>query len=346
MDHKDEHHHDHDHGEKGHRHFHSHSSATAPRALTRAMVITIKGARRDVVEHYITLFAEAGIKVTNFTSSAAVLYSALRLFQNPAASEILAYQPTVDGGVEIYAESPSKPLLSSLFALEPERAAALTSAELRFEQAPPLTSFAALIGTEPALPFAAGLAAACPRLALPLNLLPASMRQNSSIMAWVPSAALGVLVLALAGGLMAFPSIAENRQRRALTEELAKVQPAVTRSNDLDRQIAEAQKKTVLLDDFRRRSKADMDVLGEMTRLLPPPIWLNMLELSEKQVLIAGEADQAAPILKTVDGSPLFVGSEFNMPPIRIQGGNGRAGGEGFRVRANREGAALVEGKR
>jgi len=74
-----------------------------------------------------------------------------------------------------------------------------------------------------------------------------------------------------------------------------------------------------------------MDALGELTRLLPPPTWLNLLEMNPGNVTISGETDQAATLLKTIDGSPLFKASEFVQPPLRLQNG------EGFRVRFRRE---------
>jgi len=75
-----------------------------------------------------------------------------------------------------------------------------------------------------------------------------------------------------------------------------------------------------------------MDVLGEMTRILPPPTWLNALEISRTQVSFAGRRIQAAPLLKTIDGSPMFKGSEFMGAPMRVQTG------EMFRIRTNRTG--------
>ena len=115
------------------------------------------------------------------------------------------------------------------------------------------------------------------------------------------------------------------------------MQSGATRSSALDRQIADAQNRAVLLDRFRRRHRADMDVLAEMTKLLPEPAWLNLLELNARQVTIAGEIEQAAPLLKTIDSSPLFAASEFNLPPIRIQSGDTKRPAEAFRIRANRE---------
>ena len=74
-----------------------------------------------------------------------------------------------------------------------------------------------------------------------------------------------------------------------------------------------------------------MDVLGEMTRILPPPAWLNLLEITRTQVTLAGETAQAAPLLQTIDASPLFQGSEFVIPPSRVNNA------EAFRIRTNRE---------
>ena len=87
----------------------------------------------------------------------------------------------------------------------------------------------------------------------------------------------------------------------------------------------------MLLDSFRARSKADMDVLAEMTRLLAPPAWLTSLELNGQQVAVTGETDQAALLLKAIDASPLFESSEFVSPPVRS------AAGETFRIRTTRE---------
>jgi hypothetical protein len=76
-----------------------------------------------------------------------------------------------------------------------------------------------------------------------------------------------------------------------------------------------------------------MDVLSELTKILPgPPTWLNLTEISPRQVVLGGETDQAEPLLKILDASPLFEASEFQAPPVRLP--NGWL----FRIRTNREG--------
>jgi hypothetical protein len=113
---------------------------------------------------------------------------------------------------------------------------------------------------------------------------------------------------------------------------LAKIRPQAAEAAKLDKDIETARQRTILLDQLRKRSKMDIDVVGEMTRILPPPIWLNTLEITRTQVTVAGETDQAAPLLKQIDASPFFEASEFAMQPMRTA-----TGGEMFRIRSNRE---------
>lgn len=331
--------------------------------------VLIAVARRSVVERFTNLFSEAGIQIGSFTCSAAAIHAARHLFR-PQAAPAIAYEEA-GSGVEIYGESPSHPIFSALFDVAsfgagPQRAAPESSredgngaeeeggeedggeensradfirsglserlhGELRLESDVPIQPLRDVVGAEPAAAYAAALTAACPRLALSLNLLPSQLRRSSSRAMWIPVGALGAVVLLLAGAVAAFPGFEGGRYQRSLNAEIARVTPAANRSAALDRQIETARRRILLLDEIRGRSKADLDVLGEVTRLLPPPDWANLLEITRAQVTIAGEAPQAAPLLQVLDASPLLEGSEFASPPARM------AGGEVFRIRARRE---------
>ncbi len=302
---------------------------------THSVLVAIT--RRSVLERFTNLFAEAGIQVGSFTCSAAAIYSARHLFGN-ASPEVIAYEETGavgnpnGSGAELYGESPARPIFSALFDADPVRAGLMAASDLRLEPTVPLQSLRDLLGAEPALAYAAALASACPRLALSLNLLPPELRRAGSGIALIPAAALGAVVLMLAGALAAFPGYENGRYERSLNNEIAHVTPAANRSTVLDRQIETDRRRILLLDSVRSRSKADLEVLGELTRLLPPPAWVNLLEITRTQVTVAGEAQQAAPLLGVLDASPLLENSEFASPPARV------TNGEVFRIRAHREG--------
>ena len=302
--------------------------------LGNSGTVVVAITRRAVVDRYATLFSEAGIKVASFTCSAAAIYSALRIFNAPPPLPILTIQGDVNGStIDLYGESATRQFFSASFdaSVGIERAASLACAELRVESPCEPRSLDDLLRAAPALPFAAGLASACPRLSLSLNLLPVEQRHASAAALWIPTTAIGVIVLMLAVALWAFPGYENRKYVRSLDDEIAKVQPAAKRVESIDRAVETARRRSVLLDDFRRRAKSDMDVLVEMTRVLPPPTWLNTFDITRNAVFIAGETDQAAPLLKTIDASPLFEASEFAAPPVRT------LNGEIFRIRATRE---------
>ena len=81
--------------------------------LGESSTVLVAIARRAAIDRFTTLFSEAGVKLGSFTASAAAIYSALRLFSHRESAEILASE-NLDGHVEFYGESASRPLFSAL----------------------------------------------------------------------------------------------------------------------------------------------------------------------------------------------------------------------------------------
>ncbi len=298
-------------------------------------------ARREVVERYSTLFTEAGIRVGAFTFSAASVYSAARLLGTPPADGFLAIIEHDGGQLEAYGESTSRPVFSAAFDLPLERVRSLAVAELRLpaEQEPvavrdvlPAPRSVPEDAEPRALSYSAALAGACPRLALRANLLPPEERHSSSRAMYVPTAVLATILLCLAITLGVQAAYEDRRYLAALNAEISQLEPRIRQAATYDRRVEELRSRTRLLDDFRKRSGADMNVLKEATRLLPPPTWLNSIEISRTSVTFAGEADQAANLLKVLDESPLFENSDFALGITRV--GNMEA----FRIRSTRQG--------
>jgi hypothetical protein len=321
--------------------------------IGRTSSVLVGITRRDTLDGYMNMFTEAGIKVASFTFSAAVIYSALRIYTVPAAAGFLALHSN-DTGVEAYGESESRPIFSAAFNGNSDRAQALASAELRLPaEIQPVRLVDVLpypkgasredqeyegALAERILPYATAVAGACPRLGLPINLLPENQRRSGSRLIYVPT----IILLTVLGVLLAAWGLEGpyNKQKYVgvMEAEIKKLEPQVSRLAAVDKGIEDAGKRTKLLDDFRKRSREDMDALNEVTRVLAPPAWANSIEITRNSVNIAGEAEQAAPLIKAFDSSKLFENSEFTMPLARI------AGGEAFRIRTQRRGAAKEGG--
>lgn len=309
--------------------------ATHPEGKAGAILIGI--VRSITLERYEALFREAGIPVSAITFSASALYSALRLYTEPGG-EFLAWLDTPDGGGEVYGESPSRAVFSAQADVLPQ-ALAMGAAELRLAenaQAIPLNSIlphprkVAASGPAATLAWAAALSGAASWVAHPANLLPADRRETVSRGRLIPTFVLVACVIAVGIALSLQKQFAQRQYLKQLNAQIAELQPKAQRSTAIDRRIAQARARIDLLDRFRTQTKDDIEIVNELTRLLPPPVWISSLEIHPDNVVITGEADQAAPLLKALDSSPLFRNSEFGTAVAR-NGAN-----ETFRIKTLR----------
>jgi type II secretory pathway component PulL len=300
-------------------------------------------ARSTTVQHYLDLFLAAGIKVSSFTFSAAAVHAAVRLNGNGSRDGFLALSTAAGGGVELYGESQSRPVFSAEFQLAPQRAALLGLAELRLAPETALLRLEDVL-PKPAVnpvendlsrnprPYATALAGACPWLAPAANMLAPGQRQASSRAVFIPTVVLAAILLLVAGAVVAYSSYADRRYLQSIEAEIAKVAPVAKRSDDLDREIQQARQRAQLLDQFRNLTRQDLEALNELTRLIEFPAWINNATLERTSVHIAGEAPQAAPLLKIIDSSPLFENSA-----MESTGKSSGGAGETFQIRATRK---------
>ena len=310
-------------------------------------LVAVGIARKDLVARYTNLFSEAGVQVSSFSISGSVLYTARRVYEaNPATG--IAAGMSRDQRVEIYGESEAHPMFTNAFDAPAEsfaaRAVSMALAELRlpadtevqsYERVlpPPRTIAASIPLSEYALAYAAAVASAVPRSAGRLNLLPLDQRRENSKLVYIPTAVLATVALGLLLANVFYTQLEERRYQSILQDEVKKLAPASKQADLLDLAAVNTRKRIGLIDAYKRQSQADMDALNELTRILAPPAWVGTLEMNRTTVSIAGEAEQSAGMLKTLDQSPLFMGSDFTMPMMRAA--DGRT--EMFRIRTTRE---------
>ncbi len=134
--------------------------------------------------------------------------------------------------------------------------------------------------------------------------------------------------------MLAYPSYSDRQYLGLVQAQIRQVDPLAKRAAEVERETANARNRSQTLDAFRQQTRQDLDALNELTHLLAPPAWLNSLQLARTSVNITGETDQAAALIKLLDGSHQFQGSAFSLPLQRT------AGGEAFSIRAARRGVA------
>jgi Type IV pilus assembly protein PilM len=308
---------------------------------TSSILIAIT--RRSVVERYTALFSQAGVKAAAFTFSAPTIYSALRLLSTPPKDGFVAIE-AAEGGLEVYGESATRPIFSARLDQPVDRVRTLAVSELRL---PPETEAPALHDRLPqplakpesyepsraCLSYAAALAGAGPLRPLGLNLLPRDQRQSASRLRYVPTAVLASIVLLLGIALLAYPSYSDRHYVGLVQAHIRVYAPLAKRAADVERETVNDRNRSQTLDNFRQQTRQDLNALNELTHLLAAPAWLSSLQLTRTSVSITGETDQAAALIKLLDGSRQFQGSSFSLP-LQKSGG-----GEAFSIHSARKGA-------
>ncbi len=293
--------------------------------------------RQSVLDSYVAMFREAGIPVEGFTFSASAIHSALRLYFNPPSDFAVAHAGQ-EGTLEIYGESTAKPVFSAEFDFAPDRALALARSELRISDSAGVKSLERVLPTpvnvatvEP-LAYATALGSLAKWNAPYANLLPAEQRTVHSRARWIPTIILAILLAGVGIAWLVYTQVRDKRYLAQLEAQISQVQPLAFRASTLDRRTQEHRKRIELLDDYRKRTQADIEIMTELSRIIPPTVWTSSIEIMGDSVTLVGEADQAAPLLKILDSSLYFRNSEFTMGGL-VRGQTG----EGFRIRTYRK---------
>jgi Tfp pilus assembly protein PilN len=307
--------------------------AWAKADATTAMVGIIRSSKLD---DYVEAFQQAGIAVAGFTFSASAVYSALRLF-GKAPKDFAIVHDVGNGLLEIYGESTSKPVFSAEFDMAPARAIALAYSELRLTGQEPTTFDRALpvprnVVTVDTLAYATALAPLARWNAQYANLLPAANRTVHSRARFIPTVVLALMLAVVGIAWLVYVEIRDQRYLDQLQAEISKVQPVAARADALDRRTAEHRARVTLLDQYRQRPQGDIEVLAELSRIIPNTVWTSNIDIAPDSVTLTGEADQAAPLLKILDSSPYFRDSGFSGGVMK-----GGQNGESFRIKTYRK---------
>ena len=262
--------------------------------------------RPEVIRRWTQLMQEAGLELAGCTLPAALIPRQRR--------PLIAVS-----GDSIYAESPSVPV--SWASGVP---AAMVRAQMRLsDEVEPEPLEALLPG---------GTLATAAATSNRFNLLPAEQRVVRHRWGWVPTTVLALLALLSVAALWAYPAIDELRLIAALRAEIARLEPVEKQAAAALRTRQQLSAQIDALRSFRGRTRADLEVLREVTRVLAPPGWATQLDLNRTGLSLAGESPQAAELLKGFDNSPYFRNTEFTMPLSRTAA----AGVDSFRLRSER----------
>ena len=164
----------------------------------------------------------------------------------------------------------------------------------------------------------------------PVNLLPPERRQRNGYrggwLRWLLAVtAIGLLVVALA---------IPFHQKRELADQLRGEAAVAQKQARAVQELRKQYKKTLAASTFlarkRRQTATAIDVLNELTRILPDDTWLTRLDINGDKVRIQGESSAASALISIIEGSTYFRDTSFSAPVTQ----NPRTQSERFAVTA------------
>ena len=173
-----------------------------------------------------------------------------------------------------------------------------------------------------------------------LNLLPIEMRKRvrqigKPLVITFASIALALTLAWGAGAIVRY-----RTELNSVNEEIRRRKPEVEAIAKLQKQKDECCKEISALEKIRAGEISKMEVLEELTKILPDTVWIWNFKYSGKEIEISGFADSASNLIPLIDKSPLFEKVEFLAPVTkeRLMKGTEMKEYERFKIKARIEG--------
>jgi general secretion pathway protein L len=162
------------------------------------------------------------------------------------------------------------------------------------------------------------------------NLLPKGMRAGGSLRRRVLPLSLGAAFGVLLIAAMVLPLVSQQNALRAVEKEIAELRPIaqeVARTKD---EIASLLGEQGFFASKRAALPTTIQLMDEITRVIPDDTWLVRLELRGSKLRIQGESEGASSLLALLEASDLIENATFSSPVTK----NPRTSNDRFAIEA------------
>lgn len=140
-----------------------------------------------------------------------------------------------------------------------------------------------------------------------INLLPAALRIRKTRWVYVPTVILGLVILLLLAGLGFRRTIQEQILSRKLDKEIESLQANVDRVRTIKDQSEELEKKIQTLEDVLGKRNRNLEVLQELTSIIPPETYLTAYSMNrEGTINISGIGPAPEALISQLESSSLL----------------------------------------
>ena len=156
----------------------------------------------------------------------------------------------------------------------------------------------------------------------PVNLLPQEMRRARRIdvrsINLVLTAVLAVLLVAA----ITIPLVQKNRAIEAMEAQVQTAAAAAREGSQLRQNLEKMADASRFLVEKKATAVMAVELIDEVSRILPDHTWITRLNLSETELQMQGQSSSSASLIAAIESSPHFENVRFPSPVVQIQGTN------------------------
>lgn len=129
--------------------------------------------------------------------------------------------------------------------------------------------------------------------------------------------ALTLLIILLAVSVMYVPVSQLNATDELLQSQVAEERKAADRTLGMRAELEQTVKATQFLNERKKNVPSALNVLNELTKVIPDNTWLLTLNQDNSQLKISGYSAAAAELISALDAVPFFKKPAFTSPIVQ-----------------------------
>jgi general secretion pathway protein L len=147
-----------------------------------------------------------------------------------------------------------------------------------------------------------------------MNLLPSELRIRQTIWAYVPTVIFGLAIIALTIGFIFYKPYLNQKLVQKLGKRIENNKAQVEKVQALKVQSEALDTKVKSFEDLIGKKDMNLEVLQEVTIILPDDTYLNTFVNRDGTIQLVGYSGSANDLIQKLDKSPLFKDVVFKAP--------------------------------
>ena len=135
----------------------------------------------------------------------------------------------------------------------------------------------------------------------------------------IATAILLAIIISIGAFHLISPIFAGQKSIEQIDERISSLKPEIKKIEALKKEIETISSEIKTINNFKKHSIPAIDILKEITKILPAKTWLTRIRITENTVEIEGYTSSATGIISKLENSKYFQKAEFTSPTFRDQ---------------------------